>query len=76
MRARTLVVATLMLAGSLGAHAATALDGRLIRGLDLVPTIATETPPPLALRRLDDGRTQTLEQLRGRPVLVYFWATW
>lgn len=33
-------------------------------------------PPPLALERLRDGKTVVLPFLRGRPVLVYFWATW
>jgi len=31
--------------------------------------------PPLALETLDGGRV-TLAALRGRPVLVHFWATW
>ena len=32
--------------------------------------------PPLALPRLADGRKVTLPELRGRPVIIYFWATW
>ena len=31
---------------------------------------------PLALERLADGKVVALPALRGRPVLVYFWATW
>jgi thiol-disulfide isomerase/thioredoxin len=33
------------------------------------------TPPPLKLRTLDGG-TLDLAALRGRPVVVNFWATW
>ena len=43
--------------------------------LNLVPLYGT-APPPLALERLADGKTVALTSLRGRPVLVYFWATW
>ena len=76
MRARALTagVAVLLLAGVLAAHAGGPLDDRLVQGLQLTPTSAT--PPPLALRRLEDGRTIALGDLRGRPVLLYFWATW
>jgi cytochrome c biogenesis protein CcmG/thiol:disulfide interchange protein DsbE len=31
--------------------------------------------PAFSLKSLE-GRTMTLADLRGRPVLVYFWATW
>jgi hypothetical protein len=33
-------------------------------------------PPPMALERLADSKVVSLAFLRGRPVLVYFWATW
>ncbi|HEX3177697.1 MAG TPA: hypothetical protein VHZ49_13535 [Methylomirabilota bacterium] len=75
MRTRALVAIAVLLAGALVAHAGGAVDGRLVQGLDLM-RVAEAPPPPLALRRLDDGRTLTLQQLRGRPVLLYFWATW
>jgi peroxiredoxin len=32
--------------------------------------------PALALPRLGDGQVVRLDDLRGRPVLVNFWATW
>ena len=47
----------------------------LVAGLNLVPLHGT-APPPLALERLADGKIVALPFLRGRPVLVYFWATW
>ena len=43
--------------------------------LNLTP-LHGAVPPPLALERLRDGQTVLLPSLRGRPVLVYFWATW
>jgi thiol-disulfide isomerase/thioredoxin len=76
MRARTLIaaIAGLVLARALVAHA-DGLSREMLEGLRLTPPVAS-TPPPLALARLDNGRTQTLSDLRGRPVLLYFWATW
>jgi cytochrome c biogenesis protein CcmG, thiol:disulfide interchange protein DsbE len=32
--------------------------------------------PPFALREVGTGRTVSLEQFRGRPVVLNFWATW
>ena len=68
------VVAAALLSGSAAAHA-DALGRDLLDGLRLTPAVAT-APPPLALTRLDNGRTLTLRDLHGRPVLLYFWATW
>ena len=39
------------------------------------PRVAHERPPALSLPDLE-GRAVTLASLRGRPVLVNFWATW
>ena len=40
--------------------------------MSVVRTVAAA----LALERLADGKVVALSSLRGRPVLVYFWATW
>ena len=75
MRARALIVGVVLLA-LVGPPAldAAATDEALFRALNL--TRVVNAPPPLALQRLEDRRTLTLGDLRGRPVLVYFWATW
>jgi cytochrome oxidase Cu insertion factor (SCO1/SenC/PrrC family) len=73
-RALMVAVAGLLLAGTLVAHA-DGLRRDVLEGLRLTLPVAT-APPPLALKRLDNGRTLTLSELRGRPVLLYFWATW
>jgi peroxiredoxin len=67
-RARNLAVAALA--------AATAL--LVVAGLERAPAPLAEglSAPPLALPRLGDGAPVRLEELRGRAVLVNFWATW
>jgi cytochrome oxidase Cu insertion factor (SCO1/SenC/PrrC family) len=47
----------------------------LLGGLNLV-ALHGAAPPPLALERVADGKKVALAELRGRPVVVYFWATW
>jgi cytochrome oxidase Cu insertion factor (SCO1/SenC/PrrC family) len=47
----------------------------LMFDLQLVP-MAGQVPPPFELERLGDGKKTTLAEHRGRPVLLYFWATW
>ena len=47
----------------------------LLFDLQLIP-MAGQTPPAFELERLIDGTKVTLAELRGRPVLLYFWATW
>jgi hypothetical protein len=75
MRARLGVSAMMLLLASSIAAGADGLPRELLGGLQLNSPITT-TPPPLAVARLDGGRTLTLRELRGRPVLLYFWATW
>jgi hypothetical protein len=74
MRARALGVALLLLLTAPAASGETPLDPRRLTAMQLTPVAAA--PPPLALTRLEDGRTLRLGDLRGRPVLLYFWATW
>jgi hypothetical protein len=73
-RARLVAVAGLVLAISLVAEGGP-VDRELLQQLRLSPAITT-TAPPLALKRVHDGRTLSLSQLKGRVVLLYFWATW
>ena len=47
----------------------------LLFELQLVP-MAGQTPPAFELERLIDSTKVSLAELRGRPVLLYFWATW
>jgi hypothetical protein len=60
--------------GASGAPASTPME-RLLTPLNISPLIGRD-PPPLMLARLADGKKVTLAEFRGRPVLVYFWATW
>jgi hypothetical protein len=71
-----IVVALLL--GLLAAAPAVAADkvlDDLLFDLQLVP-MTGQVPPPFELERLDDGKKTTLAEHRGRPVLLYFWATW
>jgi hypothetical protein len=51
-----------------------ALDDALF-DLQLIP-LDGQTPPGFELERLGDGKKVTLAEHRGRPVMLYFWATW
>ena len=64
-------LALLVLASSAGAATLEELGA----ALNLAPMHGA-APPPLALERLVDSKVVSLAFLRGRPVLVYFWATW
>jgi cytochrome oxidase Cu insertion factor (SCO1/SenC/PrrC family) len=46
----------------------------LVMDLGLVP-LDGQAPKPFALESLD-GQRVALVDLRGRPALLYFWATW
>ncbi|MGH7279158.1 MAG: peroxiredoxin family protein [Candidatus Rokuibacteriota bacterium] len=50
-----------------------ALDD-LLFDLQLIP-LEGRTPPPFTLPTVD-GRRVSLADFGGRPVLLYFWATW
>jgi len=47
----------------------------LMFDLQLVP-MEGQVPPPLELERYSDGKKVSLAEHRGRPVMLYFWATW
>ena len=47
----------------------------LLFDLQLVP-MTGQMPPPCELERLGDGKKVSLAEHRGRPVMLYFWATW
>jgi cytochrome oxidase Cu insertion factor (SCO1/SenC/PrrC family) len=46
----------------------------LMREFAMTPT-ASKAAPPFSVKNLE-GKTVTLADHRGRPVLLYFWATW
>jgi hypothetical protein len=72
-----LALALLVTLATLAAPAAAAdkvLDD-LMFDLQLVPMVG-QVPPPFELERLADGKRVTLAEHRGRPVMLYFWATW
>ena len=72
-----LALAMLVLLGSAAPAAADkdkVLDDLLFE-LQLIP-MAGQTPAPFELEKLSDGTKVTLAELRGRPVLLYFWASW
>ena len=47
----------------------------LLFDLQLIP-MSGQAPPAFELERLIDGKKVRLAELRGRPVLLYFWASW
>ena len=76
-RRRGLWLALVLLLVGLGAApapaAARSLENALLE-LQLIPLAGT--PAPFTLERLGDGKKVSLAEQRGRPVLLYFWATW
>ena len=71
-RALLPVLVVLALAGSSGA-APRAIDD-LMMDLSIAP-LDPQVAPALSATSLD-GRRVTLADLKGKAVLVYFWATW
>lgn len=47
----------------------------LMFDLQLVP-LEGQAPPAFELERVSDGKKVSLAEHRGRPVMLYFWATW
>jgi cytochrome oxidase Cu insertion factor (SCO1/SenC/PrrC family) len=72
---RIVLAALLGLLAAAPAVAADKVLDDLLFDLQLVP-MAGQVPPPFELERLSDGKKTTLAEHRGRPVLLYFWATW
>ena len=71
---RRFLAALLVTLVTAGAAQASALEDA-VTALPLTPLWGTP-PPPLTLARLADGKQVGLAEFKGRPVLVYFWATW
>jgi cytochrome oxidase Cu insertion factor (SCO1/SenC/PrrC family) len=70
-----LVVATAVAASPARLHAeATPLEDLMI-DFQVTP-LEPQTPPPLSVLTLEDGRAVTLADRKGQVVLVYFFATW
>ena len=72
LRALLPVLVVLVLAGT-SVAAPRALDD-LMMDLAIAP-LDPKVPPALAATSLD-GRRVTLADVKGKAVLVYFWATW
>ena len=73
-RAALATLVACLIAGGAGAADRTPLTD-LVVALPLTP-LEGAPPTPLALDLLDGGKRVTLADFKGRPVLIYFWATW
>jgi hypothetical protein len=71
---RSAWLALLLAALSLAAEGAAADVNRLMQEFGVTPT-GFKPAPAFSLFILD-GKTVRLAEQRGRPVLLYFWATW
>ncbi len=70
---RKVLLAGLVLAGALVFILFAGL-GRDPQAID--SPLVGRTAPPFTLREVGTGRAVSLDQLRGRPVVLNFWATW
>ena len=72
-------VAALLLVGGAAAAPATVDQDKvlddLLFDLQLVP-LDGQVPAAFSLERVGDGRKVTLAEHHGRPMLLYFWASW
>jgi thiol-disulfide isomerase/thioredoxin len=51
-------------------------EARVVGSAQPVPVLKAGDIPPDFTFRLEDGRYTRLSELKGRPVLINFWATW
>jgi len=72
-RLRPVVLVVVLLALSAAPRAAARPLDDLMMDLNIAPLDAQA--PPFTVTTLDGGRV-TLADVKGRAVLVYFWATW
>jgi cytochrome oxidase Cu insertion factor (SCO1/SenC/PrrC family) len=76
MKKLAVALVVLLVAGGAGpAAAADKALNDLMFDLQLVP-LDGQVPPPFELERFSDGKKVSLAELRGRPLMLYFWATW
>jgi cytochrome oxidase Cu insertion factor (SCO1/SenC/PrrC family) len=71
-RLRLIVLSVVVLGLVVGAQAKSLDD--LMMDLNIVP-LEPQAPPAFTVTTLDGDRL-TLADVKGRAVLVYFWATW
>lgn len=67
--------AVTLLRGELGRYAKTSLATRLQKNLNLL-TLEGKPAPALSLDKYLGPKPETLAALKGRPVLLFFWAHW
>ena len=75
MRVALALLVLLMAGATTPAAAANKALEDLLFELQLVP-LGGQIAPAFELERLADGKKVTLADHRGRPVMLYFWATW
>lgn len=68
-------LAALVLAIALGAAAGARAAGPDFEAMSLEPYAPPKPAPAFSLPDVD-GRTWTLADLKGKVVLLFFWATW